>query len=165
MRQILFLSLAREDRVSCWEIDPSDGRLDQLSSAEIAGRPTALAADLERSLLYVGRRDIPQVSSYRIDSSSGTLKHLSDGPVLNADPCYISLDNTGRFLLSAYYNGGGASVHGLIDGRFEGRSDWIPTGTGAHSIMTDAANRYAMLPHIAGEKGINTVRLFRFNEE
>ena len=165
MRQLLFMSLAAEHRVSCWEIDPSDGRLGQLSNTEIAGGPAPLAADLDRSLLYVDRRDIPQVSSYRIDSSTGSLKHLSDGPVLNSDPCYISLDKTGRFLLGAHYNGGGASVHGLVDGRFEGRSDWIPTGAGAHCIMTDAANRYAMLPHIAGEKGINTIRLFSFNEE
>lgn len=123
-----------------------------------------MTVDFDRLILYVGRRGIPRVSSYTIDTTTGLLSVLSDGPVLHSDPCYISLDKTGDFLLSAYYNGGGVSVHKLADGKFQGASNWIPTGPGAHSIMTDAENRYAMAPHIAGKLGINAIRLFKFTE-
>lgn len=161
----MFMTLAASDKLSCWEIDDSTGELEFLSDTEIDGRPAPLALDTEKSIIYVGRRDIPRVSSYRFNSSNGSLEHLSDGPILQGDPCYISLDNTSQYLLSAYYLAGGVSVHEVKEGSFEGRNDWISTGIGAHCVYTDATNSMAMLPHIAGENGLNTIRLFRFSEE
>ncbi len=161
----MFMTLAASDKVSCWEIDGSTGELAFLSDAEIEGRPAPLALDPEKSILYVGRRDIPRVSSYRFNPVDGSLKHLSDGPVLQGDPCYISLDRTHQYLLAAYYLAGAVSVHEVREGSFRGKSDWIPTGTGAHCVYTDASNSLAMIPHIAGENGLNTIRLFRFSEE
>ena len=165
MRQIVFMTLAADDLVSCWEIDDAMGTLSLLSETSVEGRPAPLAVDRKNNLLYVGRRDIPRVSSYRFDPSSGTLEHQFDGPVLQGDPCYLSLDRTSRFLLGAYYNGGAVSVQEVEAGNFEGRSDWIPTGNGAHCVKTDLSNKYVMLPHIAGEHGMNAIRLFRFDDD
>ena len=64
MRQIMFMTLAASDKLSCWEIDDSTGELEFLSDTEIDGRPAPLALDTEKSIIYVGRRDIPRVSSY-----------------------------------------------------------------------------------------------------
>ena len=164
MRQIVFMTLASDDRVSCWDIESSTGKLSLLSQTTVDGRPAPLAVDTQSRFLYIGRRDIPRVSSYRFDPENGNIEHHADGPVLQGDPCYLSLDKTSKYLLSAYYSAGAVSVHELKNGAFEGWSDWIPTGNGAHSVMTDSSNTFAMLPHIAGEHGINTIRLFKFND-
>jgi 6-phosphogluconolactonase len=164
MRQIIFITLAADDRVSCWEINETNGRLNNLSQTSISGRPAPLAIDYENRLLYVGRRDLPIVSSYDFDTLDGSLKHHSDSPIMKGDPCYISLDNRNQYLFGAYYNAGAVSVQEVKKGEFVGEVDWIPTGPGAHCAMTDSANRFLMLPHIAGEQGLNTIKLFKFDQ-
>jgi 6-phosphogluconolactonase len=66
-------------------------------------------------------------------------------------PTFLATDQTGRFLLSAYYQGGYAAVHPLgADGAVGAPSlDRLDTATGAHAIQTDPSNRFAFVPHIA----------------
>src|SRR5262249_51430597 len=60
-------------------------------------------------------------------------------------------DRTGRYLLAAYYQGGGTTVHPLAADGAVGPAprDWLVTATGAHAIQTDPSNRFAFVPHIA----------------
>ena len=46
MRQIVFMTLAEDDLVSCWEIDDAKGILTQLSETSVEGRPAPLAVDI-----------------------------------------------------------------------------------------------------------------------
>ena len=165
MRQILFVSSPGDSNISCWEIDPDNGALNFMSSSNVEGRPSPMAADIENLRLYIGRRDIPQISTYEYDIVSGRLSHHSDGAVLHSDPCYISLDKTKNYILGAYYSAGGVSVNKVVDGVVDKDIDWMPTGFGAHCVMTDVSNDYVMLPHIAGEQGINTIRSYKFDSE
>ena len=165
MRQILFVSSPGESKVSCWEIDPAQGGLTFMSSSTVEGRPSPMVADIENMRLYIGRRDIPQISTYTYDIKSGALTHYSDGAVLHSDPCYISLDKTKNYIFGAYYSAGGVSVNKVMDGVIDKNIDWIPTGFGAHCVMTDPSNEHVMLPHIAGEQGINTIRSYNFDSE
>ncbi len=165
MRQILYVSLAGENRISCWSIDNDSGHLKHLKDTEVNDRPAPLAADLDNSLLFVGRRDLPCVTSYRFNSLTGDLIHVDDGPKLQGDPCYISLDKTNRYILSAYYEAGAVSVHSNDKGIFTGEKVWMQTGNGAHCIFTDSDNSHALLPHIAGERGINTILKYNFDED
>ena len=164
MRQILFFALAGDDCVSSWEIDSLSGKLNFLSQTSVSGRPAPLAVDDEKHILYVGRRDVPIMSSYFIDYADGSLNHYSDSPELIGDPCYISLDKTRQHIFGAYYNAGAVSVQKIHHGKFEGEVNWISTGLGAHCVMTDHANKFVMLPHIAGEEGLNTIKLFKFDQ-
>jgi 6-phosphogluconolactonase len=41
----------------------------------------------------------------------------------------------------------------------------MQTGNGAHCIFTDSDNSHALLPHIAGERGINTILKYNFDED
>src|SRR5207302_6669260 len=88
--------------------------------------------------------------SFRIDQNSGSLTLL--GTVAAEDaPTFLAPDRTGRYLLSAYYQGGYAAVHPLgTDSAVGARPlDRQTTATGAHAISTDPSNRYAFVPHIA----------------
>ncbi len=164
MRQILYVSLAGENRISCWSIDADSGRLNHLKDTEVGDRPAPLAVDLDNSLLFVGRRNLPCVTSYRFNSLTGDLIHVDDGPKLQGDPCYISLDKTNRYVLAAYYEAGAVSVHSNKEGIFTGEKVWEATGNGAHCVFTDADNSYALVPHIAGERGINKILKYSFNQ-
>ena len=93
-------------------------------------------------------------------------------------PTFLAPDRTGRFMLVAYYQGGGAAVFHLSGDGTVGASsqDWLATATGAHAIATDRSNRFAYVPHIARIQdnvleppknipGPNTIMQFRFDAE
>jgi 6-phosphogluconolactonase len=84
---------------------------------------------------------------------------------LEAWPVYVSTDRTGKFVLSAYYQGGHVAVHPIGgDGSVGGPPiEWLATATGAHAMQTDPTNRYAFVPHIAGN-GPNAIFQFTFDE-
>ena len=164
MKQVLLITLSGDDRIACWEIGPGDGALTKIAETRVFGRPSPLVLDLKNFILYVGLRDIPRIVSFKFDPLSGSLEHLSDGPRLDSDPCYISLDRTGNTLFGAHYSGGGLSVQQVDQGKFQGDPEWISTGPGAHCVMTDQTNRWLLLPHIAGGFGINVIKSFTYNE-
>ena len=74
---------------------------------------------------------------------------------LGGEPCYLSTDHTGRFVLSAYYQAGHCAVHPIDESGAVGgaATEWLETGSGAHCFQTDPSNRYAFLPHIANGSG------------
>jgi 6-phosphogluconolactonase len=93
-------------------------------------------------------------------------------------PTFLATDRTGRFLLSAYYQGGYAAVHPLAaDGAVGAPAvDRQATATGAHAISTDRSNRFAFVPHIARlndnvleppkeNPGPNVIFQFRFDAQ
>jgi 6-phosphogluconolactonase len=145
-------------------MDPVSGHLEKLNEVVAPGRPAPLAASPDRRFLYVGRREANEISSFSIDHGTGGLSLLGTAP-LESDPCFLSTDRQGKFLLSSYYNAGHAGVH-PIDARGMAGSptiEWLATGTGAHSIQTDPSNRYAFVPHIDNRGGPNAIFQFRFD--
>ena len=125
--------------------------------------------------MYVGYRGTPAIESCRIDSASGALTSL--GRVATEHPpTYLATDRAGKYLLSAYYQGGYAAVHALgTDGAVRGPAlDRQNTAPGAHAILTDPSNRFAFVPHIARQNdnvleppknipGPNFIAQFRFD--
>ena len=58
------------------------------------------------------------VSAFAIDRKSGKLTFLNEVPSHGAGPCYVSLDQTGKYVLVANYDGGSVAVFPLLkDGR------------------------------------------------
>src|SRR5439155_679734 len=91
-------------------------------------------------------------------------------------PPYLATDRTGKYLLSAHYQGAYAAVHRLgSDGAVSGPAlDRQNTAPGAHAILTDPSNRFAFVPHIARQNdnvleppknipGPNFIAQFRFD--
>ncbi len=115
------------------------------------------------------------ISSFRIDPGTGGLTLLGSISQAHA-PTFLAPDRAGRYLLSAYYQGGGAAVYHIgADGAVGAPSqDWLATDTGAHAISTDRSNQYAFVPHIAriqdnvleppkNNPGPNVIMQFRFD--
>src|SRR5262245_39121544 len=150
MPDVLYVGVQDDDKIVSFGVDASSGKLVPRGERPAAGGPSAFALGPDRRVLYIGYRGTPAIESCRIDSSSGALPSLGRAPVEHA-PTYLATDRTGKYLLSAHYQGGYAAVHPLgSDGAVSGPAiDRQNTAPGAHAILTDPSNRFAFVPHIA----------------
>lgn len=158
-----YLSIAGENRLARYELDPSDGSLRHDGDVAVSGSPGPLTTNSAQTLLYAGLRSSREIACHAIDGDTGDLT-LVGATALDADPCYIALDNTGRYLLSAYYGAGKVTVHavgadGILD---EAPIEDIPTAERAHCVQADATNRLVFVPHTAGP---NLIFQFAFDED
>src|SRR4051812_1413421 len=177
MPDILFVCLQDENKIGSFAIDAASGALTRQGDIAVPGGPSVLALCPNRRVLYVATRDPAAISSFRIDQKTGALN--PQGNVATADaPTFLAPDRTGRYLLSAYYQGGYAAVHplgpdGAVGAPLLDRHD---TAVGAHAIATDPSNRFAFVPHISRVQdnvleppknipGPNFIAQFRFDAE
>ena len=162
-RLITYISLAGEDKMATLALDCSSGMFEVVRETAVSGGPGPLTMSPDGRRLYAARRAINKLSGFEVDPSDGKLEHL--GAVdLHSDPCYISTDRAGRFLLAAYYTAGAVSVHAIDEnGRFlPDPVVWRTTLPKAHCIHLDETNRFTFLPHV-GES--NTIFQYRFDPE
>src|SRR5467141_888522 len=160
----MYVALQEDNKLSVLTIDPHTGTLTPQGEVSVPGGPFTLAISPDRKFLYAGCRDTPQLASFAINPTNGGL--TQHGAVsLEAWPVYIATDRTGKFVLSAYYQGGHVAVHPIgEDGSVGGPPiEWLATATGAHAMQTDPTNRYAFVPHIAGN-GPSAIFQFTFDE-
>lgn len=143
-------------------MDPGTGRLTFKEEVGLGGGPGPIAVDPNRSYMHIGIRSSCEIASYRINPETGGLSAL--GTVsLDADPCYMFVDRTGKFLLSSYYNAGKVTVHRISEGGAAGeRIVEMATAEHAHCVQTDRSNRFAFVPHTVPP---NTVFQFLFDAE
>ena len=158
----VYISVAGEDRISTFTMDPGTGRLTFQRDHAVEGGPAPLTMSPGKEFLYAGLRSSCHIASFHIDRGTGGLSPI--GKVsLESDPCYLSTDRRGRFLLSAYYRAGRAAVHPIgEDGAARGPAiEWLSTAERAHCIQTDPSNGFVFVPHPLGS---NVIFQFRFNE-
>jgi 6-phosphogluconolactonase len=177
MANALYVGLQDEDKIVAFSIDADTGQLARQAEVPVSGGPSVMAISPDRRTLYVGHRTTPAISSFRIDQVTGALTPLGTISQEHA-PTFLAPDRTGKYLLCAYYQGGGAAVHALEGNGAAGASSlgWLATATGAHAIATDPSNRFAFVPHIARlndnvleppkeNPGPNVIMQFRFDAQ
>ena len=175
MADVLYVGLQDDDKIVRFSIDAGAGKLAPIGETPAAGGPSGFALSVDRRVLYIGYRGTPAIESCRIDSTSGALTSLGRVATEHA-PTYLATDRTGKYLLSAFYQGGYAAVFPLgSDGAVSGPAlDRHDTAPGAHAILTDQSNRFAFVPHIArlndnvleppkNNPGPNFIAQFRFD--
>ena len=167
MAYYMYVSISEEDRISIFAMEPETGKLQPQGSVAVSDRPAPLAVDPERRFLYVGLREPGSfgLSTFSIDHSTGGISPIGSVVPLEGNPVYITPDKKGKFLLSAYYYQGKVGVHPIGDDGAVGGPpiEWQDSDRGAHFIQTDSSNRFALVPHIAGN-GPNAIFQYRFDE-
>ena len=150
MPTYMYVSLQDDDKILMLAMDAATGHLTPQGEVSVPGGPSHLSLSPDRKVLYAGHRTVPAISSFRIDPGSGGLTPTG-AVTLEAAPTYFATDRTGRFLLSAYYQGAHVAVHPLGEDGAVGAPacDRVDTAQGAHAIQTDPSNRFAFVPHIA----------------
>ncbi len=89
------------------------------------------------------------VNAFRVDPATGVLQPHGDAVALPSRPLHVSADRTGGFLLIAYNNPSGVSVHHLAaDGTIGAQVEQpkpLDAGIYAHQILTTPGNSTAIL--------------------
>jgi 6-phosphogluconolactonase len=158
----VYVSMAPEEKIQIYRLDPGEGKLTAVDAVAVAGAPGALAVDPGRKFLFASLRSNNTLASFRIDPATGKLKLVGTAPLTKGEnAAFVGTDRTGRWLLSASYAAGKVVVHRLADdGTIQTPAvQTVATAQTAHSVATDRGNRFVFVPHVAP----NAVYQFRFD--
>jgi 6-phosphogluconolactonase len=164
--------------IYAYRFDPETGELTSLGLAAETINPSFLAVDPSHRFLYavneVGNYQGQKsggVSAFAIDHATGKLTFLNEVASKGADPCYIVVDKTGKYVLVANYTGGSVAVFPILEhGRIGEASAFVQhTGHGtnperqeaphAHSIDLSSDNRFAVVDDLGLDQSI----VYRFD--
>tara|TARA_R110002096_G_scaffold316010_17_gene510439 strand:- start:2697 stop:3767 length:1071 start_codon:yes stop_codon:yes gene_type:complete len=162
-KTFIYTSLSGDNAIAVHQLDPKTGELSYIGKAQADSKPGALTTSSDHKFLYASLRGSSAVGVYAIDPESGELSHQQTTP-LPGNASYLFVDQTGHFLLSAYYADGRIAVNRISeDGNVKGDDfQVIDNGLKAHSIRADASNRFVFCPH-TGE--VNKIDQYLFNPE
>jgi 6-phosphogluconolactonase len=156
----VYVSESGDKRIAVYTLDEATGDLTRSGTMDLPGAPGSLAVSPDRRHLYAAVRSSRQFATLAINPATGLLAEpVLTPPGINA--AYVHVDKTGRWLLAASYSEGLVSLSKITNGLLDGAPVLtLETGKKAHSIQTDASNRFAFVPHV-GE--LNKVEQLRFD--
>jgi len=165
--------------IYAYRFDAASSELTPLGVAADTTNPSFVAIDRSRRFLYAVNEvqkykgaSSGAVSAFAINPQTGKLALLNEVASRGADPCYIALDKTGKFVLVANYTGGNVAVFPLhADGRL-GEPSAVVQDIGklgpikerqeaphSHWIEASAHNRFVYVSDL----GLDRVLIYRFD--
>jgi 6-phosphogluconolactonase len=164
--------------IYAYRFDPATKELTAIGLVAETINPSFLAVHPNHRFLYavneVGKykgQSSGAISAFAIDHVTGKLTLLNEVPSRGADPCYITLDKTGKYVLVANYTGGSVAVFPLLeDGRLgeasafvqyqgHGKNPERQEGPHPHSIDLSPDNHFALVDDL----GLDQVIAYRFD--
>lgn len=163
-----------------YRMDPSTGELTFEREVKGVRNPSYLEFHPKKNFLYAinevqsfAGEEAGGVSALAIDPTSGEVTLLNAYSSRGKDPCYISIEQTGRFALVANYSSGNVSMLPIRpDGQLGPATDVVQhSGSSvdperqrepyAHCIRPDPTNRFA----IATDLGADKLMIYRMDLE
>ena len=165
--------------IYAYRYDAESGKLQSLGLAAATENPSFLAIDAKNEHLYAVNETgnykgqaSGAVTAFSIDGKSAKLSQLDQVASDGADPCYISLDRSGKYLLVANYTGGTVAVLPILtDGRL-GEATSVLQDEGmpgpnkerqekphAHWIQATARNRFVYVSDL----GLDRILIYKFD--
>src|ERR1700757_128254 len=111
------------------------------------------------------------ISAFAVDRATGKLTFLNEVSSRGADPCYITVDKTGKYVLVANYTGGSVAAFPISDDgklgdatafvqhKGQGSDPKRQEGPHAHSIDLSPDNRFAMVDDL----GLDELLVYKFD--
>ena len=163
--------------IYAYSLDPSTGQATSLGLAAETTNPSFVALAPSGQYLYavneVGNYKGPNsggVSAFSVDRATGKLTFINEVASRGADPCYIIVDKSGKYVLVANYTGGSVAVFPILEGGKLGEATGFVQHTGhgadpkrqegphAHSIDLSPDNRFAFVDDL----GLDEVLVYKF---
>jgi 6-phosphogluconolactonase len=162
-----------------YRYDSDSGKLEDLGLAAQTENPSFLVADASGKHLYAVNETQKYhgeasgaVTAFAIDRKTGKLSSLNQVSSHGADPCYISFDRTGKYVLVANYTGGTVAAFPIsTDGKL-GEASSVMEDQGqvgpnherqershAHWIEASARNRFVYVADL----GLDRVLIYKFD--
>ncbi len=154
-----------------YKLDVSSGAMEPCSIVEGVPNPSYLAFDPSHRFLYAVNElkefegaATGAVSAFSVEPGSGKLKFLNMKPSHGTDPCHLTVDKTGRYVLVANFMSGSVCVLPIReDGSLGDATDVIQhrgssvdpvrqSGPHAHAVTLDDSGRYAFVPDLGVDK-------------
>ena len=162
-RYVVFVSLTGDEQIKCYDLDLNSGALQLQATSNAHGPSGALYLHPSGKVMLVAHVESTTLASFRLDVKSGELTLINRVDTGIGIPAHLITDAKGRFLLTAYYGGGGVTVHRLgDDGTIGELVQYIDTGEKAHAIHAVDEDRFVFVPHVCPT---NKTCQFRFDSE
>jgi 6-phosphogluconolactonase len=165
--------------IYAYRYDTSTGSMESLGLAAESANPSFLAADAKGEHLFAVNElqkyqgeSSGGATSFTIDRKTGKLSQLNEVASHGADPCYISIDRSGKFLLVANYTGGNVAVIPILPDGHLGEATSVQKDAGtlgpdkerqdaphAHWIEASARNRFVYVSDL----GLDRVLIYKFD--
>lgn len=157
---VVYVSESGDNRIAQFVVDEATGDLKRVGAIDLPGAPGSLDIRDDRTRLYAAVRSTVEFASIVVDPATGALSGAVMAPS-GVNSAYVHLDRTEKWLLSASYSDGVVSVSRIAEGVVTGPPvSTLTTGKRAHCIVTDPANRFALVPHVMD---LNKVEQIRFD--
>jgi 6-phosphogluconolactonase len=152
------------------DFDPKSGKLGAPSLVSDTAAPSYLAIHDDHFLYAVNEVDKGSLSSFSIDHGSGKLSPLNTVSVKSAGPCYVGIDKSGHYAITANYSGGSITVLPIgSDGKLGEASDFVQhKGSGPNRDRQTMAHPHwvGFIPAskivLVADLGIDEVSIFNF---
>jgi 6-phosphogluconolactonase len=160
--------------IYAYEFDADTGKLMPKGVAAETPDASWVAVHPSGKFLYAANEagKASTVSSFAIDKKSGKLTLLNQMPPLGENPCFLSVDKTGKYVLVANYSSGTIAVFPILaDGHLGEHTAMVKdqgaTGPNkerqeaahAHWIETSPDNRFALVADL----GLDEVLVYKFD--
>lgn len=160
--------------VYAYSFDSVSGELKQAGLAAAATFPTFLCMTPDRKTVIVaneteefGGQKSGAVSSYSLDTATGTMTLLSQVPSQGGAPCHVTTDQTGRSVFAANYSGGSAISFTLSAGKLGNAVSFEQyTGHGPNADRQEAphAHRVTVTPDnrhlLVNDLGLDLIHVY-----
>ncbi|MGD9043078.1 MAG: lactonase family protein [Desulfobacterales bacterium] len=163
-----------------YKMDTASGEMELINTKTDVTNPSYLAFDPARRGLYAVNElklfegePTGTISAFSVDPQTGGLKFINKKPTHGTDPCHLTVDKTGRFVLLSNFMSGSVCVLPVRDdGGLDDASDFVQhqgssvdpnrqQGPHAHAVTLDESNRHAFIPDL----GIDRVMVYNFDSK
>ena len=157
--------------INVYRVDPSSGAWTHEQLLEIVN-PSFLTLDPAQRFLYSVHADLDEISAYAIDKQNGHITALNRQSCGGKNPVHLSIDPTGRWIITANFGAGSVGVV-LIekDGTLGPRADLVglpgergphrkeQASSHPHNAAFDPSGRFIAVP----DKGLDRIFVFRLD--
>jgi len=158
-----------------YKFDASTGKAEWLSNTDSIVNPSYLAIAPDKKHIYAvtetATNNTGSISAFSFDRATGKLTFINKQPSGGANPCYVTVNNTNKWVVTGNYTGGNLSALPVnADGSLQPLSQLIQhTGAGAnkqrqekahvHSTVFSPDQKYLFTPDLGEDK----VYIYNFN--
>ena len=167
----------KSEGIYVFEFNGATGDAKEVGTVTRAADPSFLAFSPNEQFLYaVNERgdnndNGGKVTAFRFDRKTGRLDSINSQPSGGDNPCYVSTDNTGKWVTVGNYSSGTLSVLPVLEGGALGNPSTIKhDGKGpnaqrqekahVHATVFSPDGKYLFVPDL----GIDQVTVYRFNK-
>lgn len=170
----------KSEGIYVYQMEPAKGEMSLIQVMRDVMNPSFLAIHPNRKYLYAVNENSQftgkpggGVSAFAVDAQTGKLSFLNSQLSQGVDPCHVSVDATGKYVLVANYSSGSMSLLPInTDGSLSPAVDFVQhhgsgpdphrqEGPHVHSVNLDAGNRFVLVADL----GLDRLMTYRLDLE